>query len=116
MIKEYHYMLPKLETERLLLLPLKAEYTEGLIPLQCKGVFENGKFVHKPIEEKEAMKEINSLLRKAKTTKLWERWVIALKNENGYKIIGQIHIVSRGNVNGFNFCKEIDWYRIGEEY
>lgn len=88
--EEQIYAVPILETERLLLLPWKVDYAEDMFELQCK---------------------INSY-----SSYNSEKWAIGLKNETGFKIIGQIAIRTRTEYKEFDFYKEITWYMIADKY
>jgi RimJ/RimL family protein N-acetyltransferase len=109
MITECRYNLPVLATERLLLLPWKMEYTNDMLTIQCQ--LEDKVFTPMP-DIKKATITIKEYINHGR-----EEWAIALKNENGFKIIGQIGLMTRTMYyKEFAFYKEIHWYRIAPEY
>lgn len=105
------YSLPILETERLLLLPWKPEYAEDMLALQCELNRDDWIYYSSAPDIKKAKATINDYLRHG-----YEEWAIALKNEDNFKIIGQIGLRTRTTYKEFNFYKEIHWYRIADEY
>lgn len=111
MVNEYSYKLPVLETERLLLLPWKLEYAKDMLLLQCEINRDEWVFYSPTPDIKKAKSAINNYLKHG-----YEEWAIALKNENGFNIIGQIGLRTRTAYKEFNFYKEISWYRIANEY
>ncbi len=101
--------LPILETNRLFLLPWKLEYAEDML------LFASNENVVIPggwkliTDVKKAKNRIKRYMAGS------EEWAIALKSEDGFKIIGSIGMRTTAAFKEYNLCKALG-YVLAEEY
>jgi len=107
--------IPLLETERLVLLPWKMEYAEGML------LFTSNENVINSADNWSLMKDIKKAKTKIKSfiDRNVDEWAIALKTENGNKIIGSIgiwkHAKSWKDYSKYNLSFNLV-YLLAEEY